>query len=579
MMSDSQLLRAYVEDRSEASFADLVLRHIDWVHSAAVRMVGDQHLAEDVTQTVFITLSCSAHRLLRRERIAPWLFEVLRRTAANAKRARYRRRLYEQLAATMKPETIITAPGQSDWQSILDELVARLRKKDRELVLMRFYEQKSLADVGRATGVSEDAARKRVERAVDRLRKMLAARGIASLSSAGLMTVLAGIVKPVDGAVATQAINNVLACKQGLAIAWFSLASWSYAKAVAVVIAAFIASFTSSILLQPAASTSMAQAAVTPSRELFNRYLASTDWKKSVGMRYDIETEQRGETPGKRRIQFVYYRDGQREHASGFDVLSNDNNNAFRTDVFQQVLGERFAFRMSGMQTETENSYLSSFGLRANAQNRHLERNGGSIDADYDGTLAAALFREAADQLCIRETDELIDGIACKVLEGQLRGIDLKLWIAPSRGYNALKQVVEWDGPDLLRDQTLESMGISRILHIVDQIKIEQIGDVFVPISGQSVGTTYFKDGRQLFTRISPRRSDIRLKPDFAALDAFTITLPVGTRIRQEEDRDGSYYQWRKESPVPVDQILEQLGRKFAGNEPPKLPVPAGSMR
>ena len=189
--SDSSLLREFADHRSQAAFTDLVARHSDWVYSAAVRMVRDPHTAEDVTQAVFLVLADKAGKLgavpLHR-----WLFKVTRYAAANAIRARARRDKHERLAAMASSETYQPDPDQM-WREIspvLDDSMSRLRSRDRDALLLRFYQQKSMAEVGAALGVSEGAAKIRIVRAIEKLRVHLRGRGITvptEALSAGLL--------------------------------------------------------------------------------------------------------------------------------------------------------------------------------------------------------------------------------------------------------------------------------------------------------------------------------------------------------------------------------------------------------
>ena len=185
--TDAELLRQYAREDSQAAFAELVRRHADWVRASAARQVRDPHLADDVTQAAFIVLAKKAASLHGRENLSPWLFGVLRLVAKRALRDEARRRRHEQAAAAERTMSTSTSAGDEaltadEWArvaTVLDESVSRLRAADRDAVLLRFYQRSSLAEVAAALGdISEDAARKRLDRAVERLRRRLAARGV-----------------------------------------------------------------------------------------------------------------------------------------------------------------------------------------------------------------------------------------------------------------------------------------------------------------------------------------------------------------------------------------------------------------
>jgi RNA polymerase sigma factor (sigma-70 family) len=186
-MTTNELLRCYVADRSEAAFAELVRQHIDLVYSAALRQVsGDAATAQDVTQAVFTELARRAPRLARHTALSGWLYTSARFLAAKARRAEHRRHAREQEAQMMNQ---LLQPADSDpaWQELrplLDDVMHDLNAGDRQAVLLRYFERRPLAEIGARLGLSENTARMRVERALDKLRAALAKRGVTSTVSA-----------------------------------------------------------------------------------------------------------------------------------------------------------------------------------------------------------------------------------------------------------------------------------------------------------------------------------------------------------------------------------------------------------
>jgi RNA polymerase sigma factor (sigma-70 family) len=183
--SDLDLLRQYAGENSQDAFAAVVRRHLDLVYSAALRQVRSPQLAEEVVQSVFTDLARYAHRLAPDTILSAWLYQVTRRTAIDAIRREARRHLHEQTAAEMNA---LNATA-SDWahiEPLLDEAMHALDETDRTAVLLRFFENKSLRDVGQSLGTSEDAAQKRVSRAVERLREFFARRGV-TVGASGLV--------------------------------------------------------------------------------------------------------------------------------------------------------------------------------------------------------------------------------------------------------------------------------------------------------------------------------------------------------------------------------------------------------
>jgi RNA polymerase sigma factor (sigma-70 family) len=191
-MDDAILLNQFVRERSDAAFEALMRRHAGLVYSAALRQTSDPHLAEDVTQAVFIVLSRKAATLSSHAVLSAWLLTTTRLTIINLRRQQALRRRVEQTSAAMG-ETIQMPAGPDDWSHVaplLDETIAELNEADRAAVVLRFFEQCSLADVGKSLGVSAGAAEKRVARALDKLRRSFARRGvsIAGFALAALLT-------------------------------------------------------------------------------------------------------------------------------------------------------------------------------------------------------------------------------------------------------------------------------------------------------------------------------------------------------------------------------------------------------
>jgi RNA polymerase sigma factor (sigma-70 family) len=216
-MDDSQLLREYAMEGSETAFAALVQRHIHFVYSSALRQVRNTQLAEEVTQAVFIILARKAGRIKPGTVLAGWFFNTARYVAATELRAAAHRHKHEQEAGmeSLLHETTTDA----SWEQIapfLDEGLARLGEKDRQAVLLRFFEEKSFQEVGAKLGANEDAARMRVARALKSLRRFFLKRGL-TLSVAGLAAGLA--------ANAVQAAPASLVASVAAGAAWHGAAT------------------------------------------------------------------------------------------------------------------------------------------------------------------------------------------------------------------------------------------------------------------------------------------------------------------------------------------------------------------
>ncbi len=192
--TDLELLERYTRHRAEDDFTELVRRHLDLVHAAALRQVRSPQLAEEVAQSAFTDLARHAGRLAPGTIVTAWLYEVTRRTAIDVVRREACRQARERIATEMNDLHHSTA----DWSHIeplLDEAMHALDATDRAAVLLRYFENKSYREVGAAFGTSDDAAQKRVSRALERLRDIISRKGV-NLSAGTLgVTLSANVVQ------------------------------------------------------------------------------------------------------------------------------------------------------------------------------------------------------------------------------------------------------------------------------------------------------------------------------------------------------------------------------------------------
>lgn len=200
-MEDRQLLRQFVEHNSQEAFAALTTRYLGLVYSVCSRERDNAEAAEDVTQAVFLILVRKAPTLRRGVVLSGWLFQTARFAAKNARLQAQRRAVYEQKAAEamqQQPET--REDAWAEIKPLLNRSLAALRDGERECVLLRFFQGMSFAEAGAALGLSEEAARKRVMRALEKMRKFFGKEGviIPGAALAALLSVHAAKAVPAN---------------------------------------------------------------------------------------------------------------------------------------------------------------------------------------------------------------------------------------------------------------------------------------------------------------------------------------------------------------------------------------------
>ena len=242
-VNDMALLREYVGSGSDSAFAEIVHRHINLVYSVALRFTDNGEDAQDVTQAVFVILARKAARLRPKTVLTGWLYETTRFTAMNFLTRQSRRQAREQDAYMQS--TLNNAETEGVWRQLaplLEDAMSRLSEKERTLVALRFFENKSAAETAALTGMNEWAARKRVERTLEKLRAYFSKRGIPSTAVTIAAAISANSVHAAPAALAQTATAVALAKGATASASTLTLAkgalkvmAWTHAQTAAVI--------------------------------------------------------------------------------------------------------------------------------------------------------------------------------------------------------------------------------------------------------------------------------------------------------------------------------------------------------
>lgn len=245
--TDLNLLEDYTRSGSEKAFTTLVSRHLNLVYSAALRQVGSSQLAEEVSQSVFSELARNAAKFRPDTVLAAWLYQVARRTAIDVVRRESRRQLREKIAVEMADMNTNSA----EWlqiEPLLDEAMETLNEPERAAILLRYFENKSLRDVGKTLGVSDDTAQKRVSRAVERLREFFSKRNV-TIGASGLV-VLISANAVLAAPVGLSALISSSVITTTITIATHTTMHWINLKSVTAILAAAITAGTVTHLVE-----------------------------------------------------------------------------------------------------------------------------------------------------------------------------------------------------------------------------------------------------------------------------------------------------------------------------------------
>ncbi|MGD1032532.1 MAG: sigma-70 family RNA polymerase sigma factor [Opitutaceae bacterium] len=313
MIDDVTLLRRFSHESSQEAFEELVRRHIGLVYNAALRRLGnDSHLAEDVTQTVFSGLAQKAASVRIRSSLTGWLYCRARSAAIDVIRSEQQRRSREQQAQVISGLSALR-PTTSDWGHLrpeIEEAIEELNESDRDVVLLRFFERQSFSEIGALLKISEDAAQKRAERALDKMRAGFSKRGLTSttavlagmLANQGIAAVPVGLSSSVSAAALTCATSvGALTTIQGVLI---QMSTAKLGMGIASLVALFAvgsASYEGYAARQAQTSLATAQASLTAALATLKADLAKQQQLAGIAAEDDQKLAELQKTVDERR--------------------------------------------------------------------------------------------------------------------------------------------------------------------------------------------------------------------------------------------------------------------------------------
>jgi hypothetical protein len=331
-------------------------------------------------------------------------------------------------------------------------------------------------------------------------------------------------------------------------------------------LATVITFYMSSVCLS---ATSKDELSVKPTaKELVNLYKkAVTCWDKSVAMRVEVERLSLKKSMDETNVRHWTYdithrRDGDKCewfgncHYKGEDHSKDEDDEYSINEKFKNIVGDDFVlyYIESDFEEEEQIQALIESNVKEKlflfqAQNP----DGGFLQGRMEAIGSAP---KMVDVICATDSlhligQEMLNGLSCFIVEAKTKYGTFTVWIAPEKGYNALKYVNRRSSRDILKDDSrLEDQGITEWVKVVDSIEVQKIDGVFVPISGKLTEEMKSRGGWVRSTHVEAKRSEIVLNPDFKALGVFKISFPEGTEVTHQ-DIPGLRFRWTNGKFIP----------------------------
>ena len=484
MIDSQKLLAEYVQTGSEAAFRDLVTRHINLVYSAALRLVeGDTHRAEDVAQTVFVDLAGRARTLLPDVVIGGWLHRHTCFVAAKTMRGERRRQSRERQAIEMNQLQDNSGADFSTIAPILDDAINELNEADRTAILLRFFEERDFRSVGESLGSNEDAARMRVNRALEKLESLLKHRGVTT----------------------SAAVLAATLCANAVQVAPLGLATTISAAAIAGTgIAATTTATTQAIAMTTLQKTLIATTLVAAIG------VGTYEARQAAVLRALVQTLQQQQAPLKDQLQ---QSQRERDAAAGQLAALQQENDQMRRNVAEipRLRGEIARLRSDSKAVspnEATESAARSWVNRANRLKQHLEQSPdkkipelqllteedwlnaakGKLDTETDFRRALSALRGAGEQKFVSTLLQPALKEYGRVNNGQLPA-DLSQLLPYFKSPVDAAILQRWE---VAPAETVKALGLGGDVIITQKAAVDDVYDTRYGIGPNGFGSTDF---------------------------------------------------------------------------------------
>lgn len=312
--------------------------------------------------------------------------------------------------------------------------------------------------------------------------------------------------------------------------------------------------------------------------EIIQKFRESSSWAESVSMNIQSETLIEGSNPGHRRQKALYRRDSDRIDVIAQDCLlgktgklGEDSQLAISDFPRESTIEDKILINDKCYMRATKFPGGTAFGAHIQYTNYKKNLDEYLTHAYYGNFLQGVIFFGggiiniadilSSDKEATIDT-EAIGDILCYVIKVNVPQGKVIAWIAPNQGYNLLKYIIQKSSGDIFNDKLLDDTGMEESTVIVDSIKLEKIGDIFIPVSGRYTHRIIFEGGDTKTSIVKINRSDIQIRPDFETMDAFKIDLPEGTPVKIQ-GVPGIIYKWQEgELIASVDKYaIEQIDK------------------